>query len=166
MNANILPAEFIQFPPATLSLSREEMSHLPDTNPAIYDADAFIAKWKSRIRSARSAQMPLPASPRASSHQPTNSNGSSRFDFLQRAKRETQGGSQGQENDKEGGLEDAPGDEDDDTYQQRPESGSVDQQFDHQEKMEQPPLRGSRRLLGLDASQTGGEGIDVDMEGN
>lgn len=113
MNSNILPVDFIHFPPSTLPLTRSAMSHLPEANSSFYDSDASIAKWKSRIRSARSIQVPLPASPRASLHQPTNSNVSSKLDFTQRAAREARASTRGQETDTEGGLEDAPGEEED-----------------------------------------------------
>ena len=164
MNANILPAEFIQFPPGALPITRKAMSSLPDTNASTYDADAFIAKWKGRIRSARSTQIALPTSPRTSSHQPTNSNGSSRYDLLPKSTREAQGTSQGQEHDREGGLEDAPGEEDEDGYGQQSEGKIRNQHLSHQSEVDQPPLRGSRRLMGPDFGHKGGEGTDVDME--
>ena len=165
MNSNNLPPEFIQFPPAALPFTSEAISYLSDVNAPFYDSDAFIAKWKSRIRSARSTQMSLPASSWPPSHQPTNSNGSNRFEFLQRATvREVQESAQEQEDDAGGDLEDAPGEEDDDAYDQQQERKALDPHLKSQEGVEQTQLRGSRRLMGLGTRFRGSGGTDVEME--
>lgn len=175
MSSNILPPEFIQFPPAALPFTSETISHLPDPKAPLYDSDAFIAKWKSRIRSARSTQMPLPTVSLPPSHQPTNNtntNGNNRFEFLQRAAaQEAQGISREPDDDEDvrGDLEDAPGEEEDDdndnAYDQQQQRKAVDSHPRAREGMAQPQLRGSRRLVGLGADFRSDGTTDVEMEG-
>ena len=166
MNSNILPPDFIHFPPATIPLTRQTMSHLPDANPSFYDSDASIAKWKSRIRSARSIQVPLPASPRASLHQPTNSNVSSKLEFTQRATREGRSITRGQETDTEGGLEDAPGEEEDDGFEQPPEARSDSRAPKQQEETTSAATFRSHKLRDQETTHKAREETDVDMEGS
>ena len=173
MSSNILPPEFIQFPPAALPFTSETISHLPDPNAPLYDSDAFIAKWKSRIRCARSTQMPLPPVSLPPSHQPTSTNGSNRFEFLQRAAaQEAQGISREPDDDDDGrgDLEDAPGEEEDDDnndniYDQQQQRKGLDSHPRGREGMAQPQVRGSRRLVGLGADFRSDGTTDMEMEG-
>ena len=163
INSNTIPPEFVQFPPAPLPFSRETVSHLPDA--AMWDPDAFIAKWRSRIQSARSTQIPLPSWP--SSHQPNASNGSNRFGFLQKAAQDAQGSVQAQDEfDGDGDLEDAPGEDDDDGYEQQQEDKTLDPNLRHQTRVGGPQLRGSRRLMGMGGGyRRGADGGEMEVEG-
>ncbi len=55
------PPEFTQHPPPTLPLSREAISHLP--NSQTWNYDTMTSKWRTRIISSRSTQHPLPTLP-------------------------------------------------------------------------------------------------------
>ena len=57
--------ELFHDPPAVLPLTERSLSFLP--NSPSWDFDNLLLKWKSRIRSARSTQYPLPSSPWTSS---------------------------------------------------------------------------------------------------
>ena len=164
MNSNVIPPDFIQFPPVALPLTRQTVSHLPEANFSFFDSDASIAKWKSRIRSARSVQVPLPASPRASLHQPSKSNDSSKLDFTQRAAREARDTTRGQESDTEGGLEDAPGDEEDYAYDQALEDKAEGRHPKDQREEKQVPPKTSDPIAGSEGAHKGSEATDVDME--
>ena len=167
-NANILSPESIQFPPSALHFGSDTTSHLPDAKAPLYDSEAFITKWKDRIRSARSTQIPIGPVSRPSSHQPTTSVGSHRFDFLRRAAAQgTHEPLQEHEDDTRGTLDDAPGDEDDEGYDPHQERKATESHLRDRESVAQPQLRESRRLMGFGADYRGSEGAtDVEMESN
>lgn len=167
MNANILPPESAQFQPSALPLTSDSISHLTDANSLLFDCEASIAKWKSRIRCARSTQAPLPPASGPPLQQPTDSDASHRFGFLERAAaQEAQGSALEHDDDGRGGLEDAPGDEDDDAYNQHPGGRkALDSRLKDRESMAQPQHRGGRRIMGFGAGFRGSErSTDVEME--
>lgn len=167
MNANSLPPEYIQFPPSALPFSSQTISHLSDANTSFYDYEAFIAKWKSRIRCARSTQVPTGPVPGTSSNKPSTSNESHRFEFLQRTTApDGRRSLREQDDDVREELEDAPGEEDDENYEQRAGRRIGDVELRDRESEAQPHPKGSRRIIGLGAGFRAHEGTptDVDME--
>ena len=105
------------YPSALLPLSRETTDQLP--NPDSFNYETLLSKWKTRIRSRRSIQQPLPPpSPWSNATRPPDLNGHHPTDTHYAPHQpldQPHGHSNGAEplSDGDEDLADAPGDEDD-----------------------------------------------------
>jgi len=108
---NVQKPTAFQSPPPTLSLTRETISNLPGSSN--WDYGGLMHKWRTRISSARSAQSPLPTSPKPSDifrqHQ-VNGNGAHARPH--RGDQRPQDNEHGPQSDEDEDLEDAPREED------------------------------------------------------
>ena len=142
------PPEYSIYPPSTLPISREAVTHLP--NSSAWAFDSILFKWKTRIQSSRSTQHPLPPLSPWASATPTNlnsnhTNGNLSYPQPHRGdQRPHHNADHDPESDEDEELADAPGEED------------VLDQGQNQRQVLDPHLRGG----GDDV----GEKIDMDGE--
>lgn len=104
------------YQPATIPLSREAVSHLPDSTK--WDYNTLVSKWRNRLRSARSTQLSLPGTNgdhTSPTPQAVELNGYRTRSILQhRASWPSQEDGMDAQGDDEEALVDAPGEEDTD----------------------------------------------------
>ena len=159
-NTTLEAKDVYQEQPALLPLSDKSLSYLP--NPSSWDFDTLLAKWKSRIKSARSTQYPLPSTWNGyeldRQHRDT-----SRFAALQNAAQETLAD---EDLTKDHDLEDAPGEEEDDnSFEQEPDADMNNAAHGGKLKQGERDRRGSRRLMERAAALRGSEdGGEMDTE--
>lgn len=178
-NAPMEGQEHLQYQPTLLPLSEKTISHLAKSTPL--DFEALLTKWKSRIKSARSTQFPLPNS--TSSKTRSENEGrimnrlpppTSPMQFIvtglqeqdqEQDQDQDQEQDQEQEQDEDEDLEDAPGEDEDEsagTTRARPDAqgeGPADQGG-----TEDRESRGRRRVTGPEITTRGpGESGEMDV---